>query len=1049
MRALIVAIIILFQVTIASAQRTTLEPSKSDSGTVTHYRTGDQYSHNQILQVGYGPIYSYRSFLVFDVGSITESDLIVGVSLRISIVCPYANDTIRLTLLDELSQPDWETVFSDIKNGDELGSYVTTQGTVATHVFELTTAAMKTELSNNDILILGLHMNENTSHANDIVNVKLMVDYLGGETAALTVDNVINVGQSYSGAENRMRINGGEFVTPPVQRSVYLGDNIDCEVWNARYDSSLSGSRMKPFLWELKKEHLPPVFVVENFDTSQTEFASYAASIIPFSISSENEYDNTFNVSVDFYDPWRISQADSSQTLIDEYVAHTTPYIAANDNATYGVFKNIFSENFNEIYSFKVPIAVDSLGTTLQADTIDYGDKVLANVRIAPTNSAVLSDGVKDGHYMKYDIVFTGDSSNVILEYKRHLNGSPTLSSPNQRNICCDYFGKYHLVYADQGEIYYTESGDGSRWIPEIRISSGLGEAANPSVVSPQGIYDELWKHNGTFVTFAEEGKIVFVVIDTTREFETIWRSDVQSANASLHPAVHSGIMCGKGLAVVVWEGSDGLLYTVTQNDMVDRLDHDILDTGKRVPGTSPGSMYPSLNHGGKLSWVNQDSVFIMPHQGECGDDLVFTWDPASAVTVHYPYYGQVLSPPSLANEYQFDPVIEYIVYSAYDTTTPPPGYFTIPGTHAVVVQSVDMNNMPPIAIRKIVSPSMVPDPPFDENGNPLFNIAKPSVGAFSNEVGGRAAYNNVQSNNDVYVIQFTPTLDTVIIAQSDGRNPNVVMRAEIGKLKDAMMVTDTAYSATVITSAEHMNKISHVRHDEVLRADCKQGDGGIWLRPNGCRIRSTENLSVGDLASSGIRELLFLDGSNVLDMDYSTKSDEVFLIVYAARNAEDFIRSARKEVALRVKLMPTEGWQHVRWVLNKPGRGEMKYFVEVHGATCDAPDWSVYMLPHLVEDDVADRPAAGNKSGVVLNSLNPNPSNGYVNLEYTVLHDCDVRVYVQDASGEMLTEVDNTFRLAGTYNQQIRLDGYPSGWYTAVVQTSTGVSTKKVVIVR
>jgi hypothetical protein len=280
MRTLIVAaIFMMMQVALATAQRITIEPVKSDSGTVAYYRAGDQYSSdNAQLWVGYGPIYSSRTYLLFDVSAITEPDMIIGARLQLSIDHPYASDTVRLTLLDELRKPDWETVFEDIKNGDALGSYITTQETIATHVFELTTEAMKTELSSNDILILGLYMNENTSHTYNVVNVKLMIDYLGGETRDLTIDNVIDVGETYSGTENRMRINGGEFVQPPVQRSVYLGGNIDCEVWNARYDSTYSGGSKKPFLWE--NLYLPPVHVVDDFDTTQTDFSHLSLEVL-------------------------------------------------------------------------------------------------------------------------------------------------------------------------------------------------------------------------------------------------------------------------------------------------------------------------------------------------------------------------------------------------------------------------------------------------------------------------------------------------------------------------------------------------------------------------------------------------------------------------------------------------------------------------------------------------------------------------------------------------------------------------------------------------
>lgn len=68
------------------------------------------------------------------------------------------------------------------------------------------------------------------------------------------------------------------------------------------------------------------------------------------------------------------------------------------------------------------------------------------------------------------------DHFTVQAIYKGHRvsNSATAISSNSQRKIIFDGT-KYHLVYEDQGEIYYTNSDDGVNWVPEVRVSNGSG----------------------------------------------------------------------------------------------------------------------------------------------------------------------------------------------------------------------------------------------------------------------------------------------------------------------------------------------------------------------------------------------------------------------------------------------------------------------------------------------------------------------------------------------------------------------------------------------
>lgn len=80
-------------------------------------------------------------------------------------------------------------------------------------------------------------------------------------------------------------------------------------------------------------------------------------------------------------------------------------------------------------------------------------------------------------------VVFNEPNAVARAEYKGHLasNTTDAISLNNQRKMVFDG-SNYHMVYVDNGEIYYTKSiGVSDSWEPEIKLSSG-GDNKWPSI---------------------------------------------------------------------------------------------------------------------------------------------------------------------------------------------------------------------------------------------------------------------------------------------------------------------------------------------------------------------------------------------------------------------------------------------------------------------------------------------------------------------------------------------------------------------------------------
>jgi hypothetical protein len=331
MRFAIVVLGLVVFVSTVDAQRIYTQAAKIDSGSV-YLKTQEQTYHSHTdLRVGYhsGSLHAnFRTYFVFDASALPEINLVTRVWMEYGSGQTYAGDTVRAFILPNWQKANLEEAYNGIGEGIQVDAYATPYSSNIVRSYDISSTEALNALYSGDSIAFGFILEPTPDHYITIVSVRLHIEYCGGATATLTVDNVIEAGIEYAGSNSLVRMGAGEFLEPPLARETLLGADIACEVWNARYDSTTTGTKMKPFLWQMYVDALPPTYTVLNYDTSSmaSEYTSYARAIIPASISTVDEFDGGLNVEVFFKDPWRITQEDSVQTREGDYLPHVTPY---------------------------------------------------------------------------------------------------------------------------------------------------------------------------------------------------------------------------------------------------------------------------------------------------------------------------------------------------------------------------------------------------------------------------------------------------------------------------------------------------------------------------------------------------------------------------------------------------------------------------------------------------------------------------------------------------------------------------------------------------
>lgn len=215
--------------------------------------------------------------------------------------------------------------------------------------------------------------------------------------------------------------------------------------------------------------------------------------------------------------------------------------------------------------------------------------------------------------YASHDVAKTTKMKGNLVS-----NSTNATASNNQRKIVRDNSGIYHLVYTDNGEVYYSSSSNGTDWNDEIQISDGhvYGDNKYPSIsIGANNKYHIVWQQfngwNAYVIKYKKQG------VSGISEIGYSTQSTVKPvlANRSVFDFVN-----------VFWNDGTGLKFKV----FTDELKWSDLES---VPNTNSSSYYPTVIHDGTstyathLAWQNGNNIYYQNmHWFVEEDEYYFNW---------------------------------------------------------------------------------------------------------------------------------------------------------------------------------------------------------------------------------------------------------------------------------------------------------------------------------------------------------------------------------------------------------------------------------------
>ncbi|MBC6952489.1 hypothetical protein DWB58_31655, partial [candidate division KSB1 bacterium] len=153
---------------------------------------------------------------------------------------------------------------------------------------------------------------------------------------------------------------------------------------------------------------------------------------------------------------------------------------------------------------------------------------------------------------------------------------------------------KFHLVYEDVGEIYYTFSTDnGTTWSNEILLSSSDGNNKYPSIAAYQNKIYVIWQRTTSTNTYT-----IYVRRYTGSSWagrQTLGSASLTTGNNPLPVITLKEVYVGgayKIRTLAVWKGASALRFRTSDNDGATWA------TEASVPNTSSTTKNPSLSAG-------------------------------------------------------------------------------------------------------------------------------------------------------------------------------------------------------------------------------------------------------------------------------------------------------------------------------------------------------------------------------------------------------------------------------------------------------------------
>jgi len=343
---------------------------------------------------------------------------------------------------------------------------------------------------------------------------------------------------------------------------------------------------------------------------------------------------------IKFHDPWFL-ESDGSQP--DSLIEFPSPYqpTGARNETSGGVFLNQSFTGNNPHYS----VRADDHPINGINYFLDHWSG--SNVTFQNPDSKTTA------------VVFTSANATVTANMKGHLvsAGSNALIGNNQRKIVYDDNGNYHLVYEENGEIYYTASDDnGATWANEVRISDGSGDNKYPSIDlhSVNSIPIVVWQRDNGFT-----GDIFM-----RRKFNGSWETTQLVTQFFASPGfTATPVINGYATSYyfIIWHDYDENNLRICSYNS----GNGSFGIETTIPGTNSNSLYPSLaaDRFAKLhlAWAESGKIYYTKINHSNGGN--YTFSPSKEEVSQLSGYSNHVSP-SISVDYDIHPQVMWQAYS-------------------------------------------------------------------------------------------------------------------------------------------------------------------------------------------------------------------------------------------------------------------------------------------------------------------------------------------------------------------------------------------------
>jgi hypothetical protein len=482
------------------------------------------------------------------------------------------------------------------------------------------------------------------------------------------------------------------FEPPAASRSWLTWRYHLTETWFAKFEHASFSGRRKFRHWNDQDAVHGVVSYTDLWSGKEMDYRAVADTVFQTRNLIKREITAPYTgLSFDFKDPWRVAQnlnaggPDSTQFILDGYIEQYSPYEPWTDSLSWGVFTGVTKEDNphyatrysryydydagSDSYSRKESLPLGE-GDLIHMDEISQGK----GIEISPAGSIEYSDATTPGAtYRDYSVEYKDGSQTMDLTgvFKAHLlsnkEDQPTRSA-NQRKLDIDPDSVYHMVYESAGEVWYTQSEDGSVWSPEELVSSYTHSASNASLA----VLD-----SSVYVTYFEDGIIIL-----RRRYKGTWYSyDLEdncyyTNGVSTTPVVAAAKTCyaDQGdIVLLVWDADEylqyNMLYLYYSSVYVDTINGLYQTHGQVALNATDYPVFPAITSHDDLKFTVAwregralQAAEIEVGGGSC-DYRKFLTDifvtPLPEVTLPY---DSCIYAPSITTDHQEKPVVAYEV---------------------------------------------------------------------------------------------------------------------------------------------------------------------------------------------------------------------------------------------------------------------------------------------------------------------------------------------------------------------------------------------------